>query len=48
VVSAGPEGVEPAADAAGVDAEELGDLVGGVSLKNPLHRELSPPLQLRR
>src|SRR5205807_1721796 len=37
---------DPAADAAGIDAQEVGDLKGGVALADALHGQQPPTLQL--
>jgi hypothetical protein len=39
------EGSHPAADTAGSDAEEVGDLLGSVSLRDALDGETPPTLQ---
>jgi hypothetical protein len=39
------EGSHPAADTAGSDAEEVGDLLGSVSLRDTLDGEKPPTLQ---
>jgi hypothetical protein len=39
---------QPAADAAGIDAEEVGDLLAGVSLAEALNGQKPPTLQFSR
>src|SRR3954468_20753544 len=42
-----PVRADPTSDRSGVDVEELGDLLGGVSFEDPLDGELAAMLQLR-
>src|SRR5512142_374442 len=44
--ASGPEQAEPAPDRPGRDAEELGDLVGRVTIEESSDSELTPMLQL--